>query len=379
MVGVSICTAALIVVLSVFNGLEDLLYSLYSTFDPEIKIESKEGKSFELSDTLLTQIEGISGVATVTDVIQDYAYVKYKDADRVVTLKGVNPNYLEQGRIDRNIVEGELKLKKGNVNYAIVGRGIQYALSISPSDDLNTLRIYYIKDPKGGTIDPSKIYNSKSILPGSIFAIEQEYDENFIIVPIDFARELLNYGNKRTSIEIKVDENYDPDEIIGQLKSTLGNDYLIQNRHEQKADLYKLLNLEKLFVFLAFSFILAVGSINIFFSLSMLAIDKKKDIAVLYAMGANDIAIRRIFLTEGAIISLGGAVLGVVIGAAICILQQQYGLVGMGTQSTVINSYPVKMMGPDFIYTSLSIIGITLLASYRPAVLATRFNQADLL
>ena len=379
MVGVSICTAALIVVLSVFNGLEDLLYSLYSTFDPEIKIESKEGKSFELSDTLLTQIEGISGVATVTDVIQDYAYVKYKDADRVVTLKGVNPNYLEQGRIDRNIVEGELKLKKGNVNYAIVGRGIQYALSISPSDDLNTLRIYYIKDPKGGTIDPSKIYNSKSILPGSIFAIEQEYDENFIIVPIDFARELLNYGNKRTSIEIKVDEKYDPDEIIGQLKSTLGNDYLIQNRHEQKADLYKLLNLEKLFVFLAFSFILAVGSINIFFSLSMLAIDKKKDIAVLYAMGANDIAIRRIFLTEGAIISLGGAVLGVVIGAAICILQQQYGLVGMGTQSTVINSYPVKMMGPDFIYTSLSIIGITLLASYRPAVLATRFNQADLL
>ena len=379
MVGVSICTAALIVVLSVFNGLEDLLYSLYSTFDPEIKIESKEGKSFELSDTLLTQIEGISGVATVTDVIQDYAYVKYKDADRVVTLKGVNPNYLEQGRIDRNIVEGELKLKKGNVNYAIVGRGIQYALSISPSDDLNTLRIYYIKDPKGGTIDPSKIYNSKSILPGSIFAIEQEYDENFIIVPIDFARELLNYGNKRTSIEIKVDENYDPDEIIGQLKSTLGNDYLIQNRHEQKADLYKLLNLEKLFVFLAFSFILAVGSINIFFSLSMLAIDKKKDIAVLYAMGANDIAIRRIFLTEGAIISLGGAVLGVVIGAAICILQQQYGLVGMGTQSTVINSYPVKMMAPDFIYTSLSIIGITLLASYRPAVLATRFNQADLL
>lgn len=379
MIGVSVCTAALIVVLSVFNGLEGLLYSLYSTFDPEIKIEAVKGKSFEVTPDFVSTIKQVEGVDIITEVIEDYAYVKYKDADKVITLKGVSENFLDQKRIDESIVSGELKLNKDGNQYAIVGRGIQYALSIAPGDDLNTLQIYYIKEPKAGTIDRSKMYSRKSILPGSIFAVEQNYDENYIIVPLEFVVDLLKYGNKRTALEVKTTPNANVEEVIAILRNQLGDSYSIKNRHEQQADLYKLLNLEKLFVFIAFSFILAVGSINIFFSLSMLAIDKKKDIAVLYAMGASNKMIKRIFLTEGGIISIGGALVGIVLGALICWLQQEYGLVSMGTETTVIPNYPVQMHLNDFIYTGLSIIVITFAASYRPAVIATRFNQAKLL
>lgn len=379
MVGVAICTAALVVVLSVFNGLEGLLYSLYSTFDPEIKIEAAKGKSFEYDKQMEQKILAVNGVRIITDVIEDYAYVKYRNADKVVTIKGVNENFLDQKRIDNNIVEGELKLKKDGVNYAIVGRGVQYALSFSTKDDLHALQLFYIKNPKSGSVDPSKLYSKLNILPGSIFAIEQNYDDNYIIVPVEFARDLLNYGNKRTALEIKTKLGRSTDDVIKQLKEELGDAFLVQDRHQQQADLYKLLNLEKLFVFLVFSFILAVGSINIFFSLSMLALDKKKDIAVLYAMGASDNIVKGIFLSEGGIISLGGTFLGVILGASICLIQQKYGLVGMGTQSTVISSYPIQMQLTDFIYTALSIITITFVASYRPAVIATRYNQANLL
>ena len=379
MIGVSICTAALIVVLSVFNGLEGLLYSLYSTFDPEIKIEAVRGKSFEVSSKFIESIQNIEGVEIITEVIEDYAYVKYKDADKVITLKGVSENFLDQKRIDQSIVTGELKLNKDGNQYAIVGRGIQYALSIAPDDDLNTLQIYYIKEPKSGTIDQNKMYSRKSILPGSIFAVEQNYDENYIIVPLEFVVDLLKYENKRTALELKVSSGANVEEVMSEIKNKIGKQFSVKNRHEQQADLYKLLNLEKLFVFIAFSFILAVGSINIFFSLSMLAIDKKKDIAVLYAMGASNKIIKSIFLMEGAIISIGGAVLGILLGAIVCWLQQEYGIISMGTQSTVIPNYPVEMNIKDFIYTSLSIIVITFAASYRPAVIATRFNQASLL
>jgi len=157
MIGVAICTAALVVVLSVFNGLEGLLYSLYSTFDPEIKIEAAKGKSFIYNDSIKNTIVSVQGIAIVSEIVEDYAYVKYKDADKLITLKGVRTNFLEQGRLDNSIVEGELKLVENGINYAVVGRGIQYALSLSSQDDLNALQIYSIKDVKGGTIDPSKL------------------------------------------------------------------------------------------------------------------------------------------------------------------------------------------------------------------------------
>lgn len=377
MIIVAICTAALIIVMSVFNGLEGLLRSLYSSFDPEIKIELKEGKSFELTDSLMQRIKNVDGVDIVTEVIEDYAYVKYRDSDMVVTIKGVSENFLEQNRIDTAIVSGELKLRENDINYAIIGRGVQYTLSVMPGNDIYPLQVHYIKDVKSGSIDVSKLYSRKNILPGSVFAIEKNYDENYIFVPLEFARDLLDYGNKRTSLEIKVAPDHYPNKVKAGLEEVLATSFSVKNNEEQHADLYKLLKLEKLVVFIAFSFILAVGSINIFFALSMLAIDKKKDISMLYAMGAGNSLIKKIFISEGAIISLGGTAIGLILGGFICWLQQNYGLVSMGMETSVLDNYPVKMELTDFVYTALCVIFITLIISYRPAIIATRYNSIE--
>ena len=377
MVGVAICTAALIIVLSVFNGLESLLEKLYGTFDPQIKVEATKGKSFEVDAEFLGKIEGIEGVDIITEVIEDYAYVRYRDADMVATIKGVSENFLDQHRIDQSIVSGELKLKEDGTSYAIIGRGIQYSLSIMPGSDLYPLQVFYIKDVRPGTIDLNQMYSKKNILPGSVFAIEKNYDENYIFVPLDFAADLLNYDDKRTSLEVMLEPGTQVKAAEKRLQKVLGEDFNVLTNQEQHADLYRLLKLEKLFVFISFSLILAVGSLNIFFSLTMLGLDKKKDISVLYAMGANNMLVRRIFIFEGAIISLGGAIIGMALGAILCYLQQTVGLVSMGMETSVLENYPVKMNVLDFIYTAASLIIITILISYRPAILATRHNVVE--
>lgn len=371
MLGVAFATAALIIVLSVFNGLEALLRSLYTSFDPELKIELVKGKSFEITDSLLSSIRSIPGVKTVTEVIEDYAYVRYRDADIVVTIKGVSENFLDQHRLDGHITEGELKLRKDSIPFAIIGRGVRYTLSAEVTDDMHALRVFYIKNLKTDLLDPSKMYSQKSIRPGSVFSIEKSYDENFIFVPLDFAKDLLDYGNKRTSLEVQTD-GQSTKSVQGALQRELGEKFSVLSNEEQHRDLYRLLKIEKLFTFLSLSLLLLVGSINIFFSLMMLAIDKKKDISILTSLGARPSLIKRIFLAEGALISFLGAGAGLLLGAILCFLQDRVGLVGMGMENAIVSNYPVEMKPSDFLLTSSVIIAVALLVSFRPAVLAAR-------
>ncbi len=374
---IAICCAALIVVLSVFNGLEELLRSLNNSFDPELKITLVKGKSFEWNEEKRRQLEETPGVEFLTEVIEDYAYIKYRDAEMVVTMKGVSDQFIDEHRIDQAIVQGDLKLTEGEVNYAIVGQGVQYYLSIWPGDDMNALQVHYIKDVKQGRLDPSRLYSRKSILPSAVFSIQKYFDENYIFVPVRFAEELLDYENKRTSLEIKLREGTDTEDAQEMISGILGDDFQVLNSEEQHADLYKLLKIEKLFVFISLVLIMGVGSINILFVLSMLAIEKKRDIAVLFSMGATTKTIRRIFLKEGVIISLAGAGIGLVLGALIVILQQEIGLVSMGMETAVQSNYPVKMRAWDFIQIGISIMAITILVSYRPAIIATRYTSLE--
>jgi lipoprotein-releasing system permease protein len=350
---------------------------LYSSFDPEIKVTATTGKSFEIDDAFLEKISNIEGVSIVTEVIEDNAYVRYRDSELIVKVKGVGDNFIEQKRMDETIVHGELKLKKDGNSYALVGRGVQYGLGISPNNDFYTLQLFYPKNLRPGSLNPSSLYNQKNILPGAIFAIEKQYDENYIFVPLDFAQALMDYGNKRTSLEIKTTPGFNIATVQTNLKDALGEKFMVQNSDEQHSGLLRAIKIEKLFVFITFSFILAVASFNIFFSLTMLAIDKKKDIAILYSMGATDKMIKNIFLKEGAIIAFSGAISGLSLGLLICWLQGTYGLVSMGMQTSILDSYPVKMVFADFIYTGISIIIITVLASYRPAIIATQTNIKD--
>lgn len=377
MVVVAICTMAMVIVLSVFNGLGGMLRSIYSTFDPEIKIEIVKGKSFEATDELMAKIRAIDGVGIVTEVIEDYAYVKYQDASVVATIKGVSDNFLDQNRIQSSIVAGDLKLKDGDLQYAIIGQGIQYALSADPNNDFFPLQIYYIKDTRARSLNTSNLYSKEVILPGSVFAIEKNYDENYIFVPLQFAERLLNYTNKRTSIEIKTSKTANINEVRDELRAALGDSFKVLNNEEQHADLYKLLKLEKFFMFLVIFIILIVGSLNISFSLAMLVMDKRKDISVLYAVGAKNRLIRTIFLLEGLIVAVIGATIGLMLGGLICWLQQEVGIFSLGMETAVMNSYPVEMEVSDFLIIGLSAIFVTLMISYRPSLKATRHRGVE--
>ena len=379
MLAVAVPTIALVIVMSVFNVFNHLLTSIYVTFDPEIKIEATKGKSFEVNDEMIFSLKAIKGVDVVTEVIEDYAYLRYREADAIVTIKGVSDSFLDQHRLDDHIVDGEIKLRDSLSEYAIIGRGVQGALSIGIKNNIYPLQVFYIKNAKGAVLDPSKMYNMKNIEPGAAFSIEKNYDENYVFLPLEFVRDLIGYGNKRTSLEIKTRSKADLKAVQGEIKKYLGENFQVLNNQEQHKDVYRLLKLEKFFIFVSLGLLTTVAAINIFFSLMMLAIDKKKDVTILSALGASPDFIKKIFLSEGALISLSGAIIGLVMGALICWAQDQFGLVGMGVENPIVSNYPVKMNGWDFVSIAAVILGITGLMSFYPARLASKSYSTELL
>lgn len=376
-IGVAFSTAALIVVLSVFNGLESLLRSLNNAFDPEIKVAPLTGKSFSVNGAMLHDLRAIDGVANVTEVIEDYAYVRYREANQLVTIKGVSDDFLNQHNLDQYITTGKLALHRGDVPLAIVGRGIQYYLSLAVDTDLYPLQVYYIKNVNGTTLDPSRIYSRKSILPGAVFSVVANLDENYIIVPLDFAKSLFDYSDRRNALEITTTPGSGISNVQSRLGSYLGSDFEVLNQEEQHRDLYRLLRMEKLFTFLSFTLLLAIGSISIFFSLMMLALDKRKDISVLSAMGATPALIRRIFLAEGSYIAGIGTALGLLLGGLLTWLQMRYGIISMGMETAVTEGYPVKVVWADLLATVITVAVLTVLISLRPAWLAARSSSVQ--
>jgi lipoprotein-releasing system permease protein len=374
MLVVGIATMALVVILSVFNGLEGLLKDLYGTFDPDIKIESAVGKSFVANDSLLQVIRAQEGVTDVVEVIEDNAYLKYDNAEMVAVLKGVSRNYLEVNRLEENITEGTLRLWNGNVPMAVVGQGVQFNLAIAPGNDFVSLQVFYPKNLRTQSLNPNSALSKKSLHVAGAFAFERQFDEKYVIVPLEFMRELMQYEDKVTALEVRLAEGYGSSTITA-LQERLGSQYKVLGADEQHAVMLRTVKIEKLFVFITFSFILGVSSINIFFALSMLAIDKKRDLTMFFAMGATAKQVRTIFLAEGAIISLSGAVFGLTLGYIVCWLQDTIGLIGMGLETSVINYYPVAMEWQDFLATSLVIVIITIIASIRPATMAVNYGR----
>jgi lipoprotein-releasing system permease protein len=377
-VAVALISAAIIIVLSIFNGLGDLLHAVNNSFDPEIKIVATKGKSFAVNGDLLKQIKSVGGVQVITEVVEDIAYARYNNADQVVTVKGVSDNFIEQDRIPKSsIVEGELALKRGNVPRALIGYGVKSTLSIAMDQDFYPLQLFYVKAVKSGSTDISKLYTQKNIFPGGVFMIVQNFDENYVIVPLSFAQDLFNYKDRRTSLEIKLDPAVDVATVESELQRRLGDGFDIQNSEEQHQDVYRVIKLEKLFASIAAILLLLIGSINIYFSLMMLALDKKRDITLLSALGADGTLLKKIFLTEGMLIAAIGTFTGLAAGALIVALQQQFGLVSMGMESAIVDGYPVKMKFSDFAYVFVIMCVVTILVSSRPASIASRFASVQ--
>lgn len=375
MIGVAIGTMALVIVMSVFNGLEDLIKSLFASFDAELKIEVAEGKSFLTNEEWLDSIRNLEGVAILTEVIEDNALLDYKGNQMVARIKGVSDNFLDQGRFSKGYFWGDTTLGDQLRPAAILGRGVGFFLSVNLEDINVPLKVFYPKAPRSAaSIDPSQLYTSGILDPAAFFSIERQFDDEYVIAPLNFTRDLLNYGAKRTSLEIKVAEGMSIRDVQSTVKAHLGSNFLVKNTDEQHAGLLRTVKLEKLFVFLTLTFILAIASFNIFFSLSMLAIEKKKDIAVLKAMGASDRLIRSIFLKQGALIAISGASIGLILGYFVCWMQEIFGLVSLGISSAVVDAYPVKIVWSDFLWISLAVIAITMVASWRPAWIASQVD-----
>ncbi|QCR23954.1 FtsX-like permease family protein [Pontibacter sp. SGAir0037] len=377
MIGVAVGSMALIIVLSVFNGLEDLIRTIYSSFDPDLKITAVEGKSFETDTEFMNRIRRTPGVAVVSEIIEDNALLRYNDRQMVVKVKGVSENFFQQNDIDSSIVEGHHELIVNEVYYALVGRGVQYQLSIRPSNQFVPLQFLYPRNTKFNPLNPEGAFNSLNIAAGGVFAIERQYDDAYVFVPLNFAEELLEYGRRRTSLEIKVERGARIETVKRALQQALGESFNVQDSDEQHTSLLRAVKVEKLFVFITFAFILLIASLNIFFSLSMLVIDKQKDIAVLASMGATAKTIQNIFLFEGALVAFIGAAYGLSMGMLVCNLQQTFGIVSMGMATSVVDSYPVKMQWEDFVLTGVAIIVITLLVSIRPARKAAAISVRD--
>ncbi|UOR04650.1 FtsX-like permease family protein [Hymenobacter aerilatus] len=379
MVGVAVGTMALIIVLSVFNGLEDLVRGLYGKSDPDLMISAVQGKSFPVDSAFIDRITAVPGVALVTQVIEDNALLQYHDRQMVVKMKGMSENYFAQSNIDSAIVEGDHRLVRDGQDYALLGAGVQHELSIALDNRLSPLRLLYPRNTgkKLLSMNPETAFNEQAILAGGVFLIEQRIDDSYIFVPLEFARDLLLYGNRRTSLEVRVGDQHYVDDVKEELRQLLGPKFQVLNSDEQHVSLLKAIKVEKMFVFITFAFILLIASLNIFFSLSMLVIDKKKDVAILRAMGATTQLIRNIFLLEGAIVAMVGAITGLVLGVGICWLQQTFHLVSMGMATAVVDSYPVQMQAMDIVLTGLAIIVITVSVSIRPALNAARLDVRD--
>ncbi|MDR6563494.1 MULTISPECIES: ABC transporter permease [Arcicella] len=369
MLGVGVGTMALVVVLSVFNGLEDFQRGLYKSFDADLKVSAKKGKYFSCPPALLKKISKVHGIGSITQVIEENVLLRYRNAQMVVNLKGVDESFLKQERLQKTMIDGHAILQDSGIAYSIVGSGIAVKLGIDIDAFFTPLEVWYPRNKQTKTLDfyATDAFNKMNLVPAGVFAIEQQYDDNYIYAPLSFAQNLFELENQRTALEIKVANEEEVATIQDALKDVLGNEFVVQNQDEQHASLLRAIKIEKLFVFLTLTFIIGIASFNIFFSLSMLAIEKKEDVKTLYAMGADAKIIQKIFLLEGAIVAFTGAIVGLILGFTICWLQLTYGFISMGIVGALIDAYPIKMEFSDFFFTAVVVVIITLLASYFPA------------
>ncbi len=364
--GVAVGTMALIAVLSVFNGFDNLIKALYNSFDPDIKITPIEGKTFTTDNEDFRKVRDHPGVIYFSEVLEENVLLRYSDRQYIATVKGVDEQFNRVTGIDTMIVEGSFILKDDRHSFAVVGQGIAYYLGIG-LNFLNPINIYVIKRSAQISMNPDRAINRKFIFPSGIFSIEQDYNSKYIIVPIEFARDLLQYDNEVTAVELKLNSQMNLAKTQSDIKSSLGDQYVVQNRNEQNELFYKIMRSEKWAIFFILTFILIVASFNIVGTLTMLILDKKNDIETLQSLGATNGLIRKIFVLEGWMISIIGAVLGLILGSLIAWLQAEYGIIKLqGSGSFIIDAYPVYYKVADVFKVLITVLSIGLLAAWYP-------------
>jgi len=362
MLGVLIGSAALVIILSVFNGFEDVILSLYSNLTPEIKIEPRLGKTFNPNTAYFNELRNNKNTFSFTQVLEEKALIKYDGRPFIGTIRGVSDDFLKNKRLDSILQSGSFTLKLGGRNFAVLGSAVQGSLGISLHDQFTPLEIYSPRRDATSSANPLDEFVSRPITPSGVFAVGQEFDD-IVIAPLDFVRNLLNQPKNVSSLQINFKPGTDLDAVQKAIQQKAGNNFVIKNRIQQNTELYKTLNYERWFIFMILTFVLIIAIFNIIGSLTMLVIDKRKDIAILTSLGANKQLIKGIFFFEGMMISITGCIAGIVLGLGFCILQQRFGLVKMGEKMSILDAYPVSLRFIDFILVFLTVSGISIIAS----------------
>lgn len=378
--GVAVATMALVIVLSVFNGFHDLVASFFTNFDPQLKVVPVEGKTAPADDPILTKIRQLPQVAVATECVEDQALAMYQDKQAMVVIKGVDDNFEQLTHIKEILYgDGEFSLHAANLQYGILG--IRLANTLGTSANFNEyMRIYAPqRDGQFDIMNPQSGFVVDSLLsPGVVFAVNQsKYDRNYILTSVTFARLLFDQDGMLSSLELRLKNGSDFEAVKREMKEIAGTKYKVLDRFEQQADTFKIMQIEKFMAYIFLTFILIVACFNIIGSLSMLIIDKKKDVETLRYLGADDRQIQRIFLFEGRMISALGALLGIGVGLLLCWLQQMYGLVKMGERSGsfIINAYPVSVHYTDVLFVFITVMAVGWIAVWYPVRYFTRVKE----
>lgn len=378
--GVAVATMALVIVLSVFNGFHDLVASFFTNFDPQLKVVPVEGKTAPADDPILTKIRQLPQVAVATECVEDQALAMYQDKQAMVVIKGVDDNFEQLTHIKEILYgDGEFSLHAANLQYGILG--IRLANTLGTSANFNEyMRIYAPqRDGQFDIMNPQSGFVVDSLLsPGVVFAVNQsKYDRNYILTSVTFARLLFDQDGMLSSLELRLKNGSDFEAVKREMKEIAGTKYKVLDRFEQQADTFKIMQIEKFMAYIFLTFILIVACFNIIGSLSMLIIDKKKDVETLRCLGADDRQIKRIFLFEGRMISALGALLGIGVGLLLCWLQQTYGLVKMGERSGsfIINAYPVSVHYTDVLFVFITVMAVGWIAVWYPVRYFTRVKE----
>lgn len=371
-VGVAIGTAALILVLSVFNGFEDLLSNLFGYFNPEIKVTPAKGKTFAPDSLVLAQIKDMPGVTVLSETLEEIAVFEYEGSQVSGILKGVDEVYPRVNDIDSTLREGEFRLLGGDRNFAVLGAGMRNKLSVNINNPLATLTIYMATDGSSDELMPGKPFKTRLAYPAGTFAIQQEFDSEYVLSNLPFVRELLAAPEGTVSaLEIRCKPGANVRAVKTELAQLLGPEVVIKDRYEQNEAFFKVMRLEKWMGYAITSLMLILMAFNLVGALWMIVLDKQKDISVLKSMGADDGIVRRIFLGEGLLLTFLGLFSGIVLALGLYAAQKTWGIVTI-PQGFLVDSYPIAMRASDFLPVIATVLGIGLLASLAPAARAAR-------
>lgn len=369
--GVAVASMALVVVLSVFNGFHDMVASFFTAFDAQLRVEPAQGKTARADDARLLRIKALPGIDVATECLEDKALAIYGDRQAMVTVKGVDDNFAQLTHITGILYgDGQFELHAGPLEYGVPGVRLAADLGLGARFD-GFLTLYAPqREGQPDLADPESCFVADSLMsPGVVFAVGQsKYDKQHLLTSLAFARSLFGRDGELTSLELRVKPGADIQAVKREAQRLAGTAFRVLDRYEQQADTFKIMQIEKMMAFVFLTFILLVASFNIIGSLSMLIIEKRDDVRTLRSLGATDRQLRTIFLCEGRLIAVGGAVAGILAGLLLCFLQQQFGLVslGDGTQNFIINAYPVSVHYTDVLLVFLTVLAIGWLAVWWP-------------